>query len=137
MTIGTAHTRRRFSGPLAHGFGTCKTYLDAEVASVDIIAEEEVSSIGRVTADLEKLHEIEILAVHVAADGDWGIHFQEIGFTFQYLGTLFDDVECLLFGKPALAAEVLFEELQVWLGAIMGREELVLCRGLESWGLDV
>ena len=35
-----------------------RTHLDAEVASVDIVSEEEVSSIGGFATDLEEFHEI-------------------------------------------------------------------------------
>lgn len=37
-------------------------YLDAEVSSVNIISQEEISCCGRVTADLEEFHQI-ILAM--------------------------------------------------------------------------
>lgn len=34
------------------------TYLDAEVSSIDIISQEEVSCIGRATAHFEQFHQV-------------------------------------------------------------------------------
>lgn len=87
------------------------THLDAKVAAIHIVAEEEVSSFSRITANLEKLHQVEILAVDVATNGDGRVHFQQIGFAFQDLGTLFDNEQCLLLGEATFTVEVLFQEL--------------------------
>lgn len=65
--------------------------LDAEVATVDVVAQEEVSRLGRVAPDLEELHEIVVLAVHVTADGYGGVHLQEVGLGTQQLCALPDD----------------------------------------------
>lgn len=43
--------------------------LDAKVASVDVVAQEEVARVRRRSAHFEQLHEIVELAVHVAAHG--------------------------------------------------------------------
>jgi hypothetical protein len=37
-----------------------KTQLDAEVASADIVSEEEVAGLGGFTSDFEELHEIKL-----------------------------------------------------------------------------
>lgn len=113
------------------------THLDAKVAAIHVVAEEEVSGVSRITANLEKLHQVEILAVYVATNGDRCIHFQQIRLAFQDLGTFFDDEQCLLFGEAAFAVEVLFQELQIRLRAIVRREELILGRRFECWRLDV
>ena len=43
--------------------------LDREVAAIDVIAEEEVRGLGRITTDrVDQLVEIIVLAVHVATD---------------------------------------------------------------------
>jgi len=65
--------------------------LDTEVATVDIVAQEKVSRLGRVAADLEELHEIIVLAVHVATDGYGGVHLQEVGLGTQQLCALPED----------------------------------------------
>lgn len=114
-----------------------RTHFDAEVASIDVIAEEEIASLGRVTANLEQLHEIKVLAMHIPANGDWRVHFEKIGLTFQDLGALFDDVKRLIFGKTTLAVEVLFQELEVGFAAIMGREELILGGRMKGGRLDI
>ena len=97
-----------------------RTHLDAEVASINIIAEKEVASFSRVAADLKQLHKIEVLAMHITANGDWGVHFQEIGLALQDFCSLLDDKQSLFFGEAAFAIEVLLEELEVWLVAIVG-----------------
>ena len=43
-------------------------HLYAEVASVYVVAEEEVLGGGRGTSDLEELHQVVELAVDVSAD---------------------------------------------------------------------
>lgn len=65
--------------------------LDAEVAAVDVVAEEEVAGLGGVAADLKQLHQVVVLAVDVAADGDGGVHLEQVGLGAQDLGALADD----------------------------------------------
>ena len=51
--------------------------LDRVVASVDVVTHEEVVRVRRATSDLEELHKIVELAVHVSTDSDWaadGLH---------------------------------------------------------------
>ena len=60
--------------------------LDAEVAAVDVIAEEEVPGLSRVAANLEQLHQIVVLAVDIAAHGDWCVHLEQVGLGAQDLG---------------------------------------------------
>lgn len=121
----------------ARGVVTQATHLNAKITPVHVVAEEEVSSIRRIATYFEKLHKIEILAVYITTNGDGGVHFQKIGFAFQYLCTRLDDEQRLLFGKAAFAVKVLFEELKIRLGAIMRRKELVLGRRLEGWCLNI
>jgi len=87
--------------------------FDAEVAAVDVVAQEEIPRLGRVAADLEQLHQVVVLAVHVTAHCDGGIHLEQVGLLAQQFGTLADDPERLLLGQAALAVEVLLEELDV------------------------
>lgn len=42
-------------------------YLDAKVASVDVITQKEIFGCGRVSADFEQLHQVVILSMNVAA----------------------------------------------------------------------
>jgi hypothetical protein len=65
--------------------------LYAEVPTVDVVSQKEVSSLGRVTAHFEELHQIVVLAVDVAAHGDGGVHLEEVGFSAQDLGALSED----------------------------------------------
>jgi hypothetical protein len=65
--------------------------LDAEVTAVDVVAEEEVPGLGRVSANLKQLHQVVVLAVYIAADGDWGVHLEQVGLGAQDLGTGFKD----------------------------------------------
>ena len=45
-----------------------KTNLDSEVASVDVVTEEEVAVGGRGPADLEQLHQVVELSVDITTD---------------------------------------------------------------------
>lgn len=53
--------------------------FDTEVTTVDVIAQEQVSSLGGITSNLEELHQVVILAVDVTAHGNGGIHLEEVG----------------------------------------------------------
>jgi len=70
---------------------TIETYLDTEVTTVNIVAQEQISGLRGISADLEKLHQIIVLSVDVTADGNGGIHFQQIGFRPEDLGTSVDN----------------------------------------------
>lgn len=98
--------------------------FDAEITSVDVIAQEQIPGLGWVAAHLEQLHEIVVLAVHVTADGDGGIHLEEIRFLTQELGARLNDPEGLLVGQPTLAVEVLLQEGDVGFGVGRIFEEL-------------
>jgi hypothetical protein len=37
-----------------------ETHLDAEVASIDVVSEEEVAGLGGFASDFEELHEIKL-----------------------------------------------------------------------------
>ena len=113
------------------------THLDAEVASIDIVAEKEIASFCWVAADLEQLHEIKVLTMHITTDSNRGIHFQEIGFALQNFGPLLYDEQSLLFGEATLAIEMLLEELEVWLVAMMGGSELVMGGWMNGRSLNI
>lgn len=63
----------------------------AKIAPINIVAQEEVSRLSRVATDFKELHQIVVLAVDVAADGDGGVHLKEVGLLAQNLGTLLDN----------------------------------------------
>jgi hypothetical protein len=42
------------------------TNLDAEVAAIDVVAEEEIPCICRVPADLEQLHQVELYSSSIS-----------------------------------------------------------------------
>lgn len=52
--------------------------FDTKVATVDVVAQEEVSRLGRVASDFEELHQIVVLSMHVTAHGDRGVHLEEV-----------------------------------------------------------
>ena len=37
------------------------SYFDGKVASINVISEEEVASIGGMTSDFEELHQVELM----------------------------------------------------------------------------
>lgn len=56
-----------------------QAYLDAEITTVNVVAEEKIAGLRRVASHFKKLHEIKVLSVNVATDGDGSVHFQQIG----------------------------------------------------------
>lgn len=111
--------------------------FDAKVSSIDVVAEEEISRLGRVASDLEQLHQVVVLAVNVAADGNRGVHLEEVGLGTQKLGTLLNDPQRLLLGKPALAVEVLLEKVDVGLFLLVVFEKLLVRRLEHGRRLDI
>ncbi len=65
--------------------------LDAEITAVDVVAQEKVPRLGRVTADLKQLHQVVVLAVDVATHGDGGVHLEQVGLGAQDLAALPDN----------------------------------------------
>ena len=65
--------------------------FNTEVSSVNVVAKEKVSRLGRVTSNFEELHEIVVLAVNVAAYGDRRVHLKKVGLGSQELGPLLDN----------------------------------------------
>lgn len=65
--------------------------LDAEIASIDVVSQEKVASLCRVSSDLEQLHQIVVLAVNITTNSDGGIHLQQIGLSSENLGPLVDN----------------------------------------------
>ena len=55
------------------------SYLDTEVPTVNIVAQEQVACLCGVSTDFEKLHQVVVLAVNITADCDGSIHLQEVG----------------------------------------------------------
>jgi len=65
--------------------------LHRVVASVDVVAHEEVVLVGQTASNAEELYQIMELAVDVAANGDGRSHLLDIGLVNQdFLGLLTD-----------------------------------------------
>ena len=103
----------------------CEMYLYAEVSSVNIIAEEQIPSLCRITSNLEEFHQIKVLSMHITTDCDWRIHLEKIRFAFENLCTSLNDPECLFFRQSSFPIEMLLEVCQIGLGSVLRREELV------------
>jgi len=58
------------------------------VATIDIVAHEQVVGVGRLSADLEQLHEVVELAVDVAANCHRTLHFLNVRLLRQNLASL-------------------------------------------------
>ena len=54
--------------------------LDRVVATVNIIAHEQVVGVGRLSANLEQLSEVVELSMDVSADGDWSTDLLDVRF---------------------------------------------------------
>jgi hypothetical protein len=111
--------------------------LYAEVASIDIVTEEEVSGLSGVTSNFKQLHQIVVLAMNVTTDSNGGVHLQEVGLGAQKFGTLPDNPKSLLFGKTTLAIEMLLKKLKVGLGMGVIFEELLVGRLVHGRCLDI
>jgi hypothetical protein len=73
------------------------------IAAIDVISQEDVVRVGKMTADFEKLEKIEELAVNIAANGDWSGEGFDIGFALKdFSGLLEKRSEVALVGDFAL-----------------------------------
>ncbi len=82
-------------------------------AAVDEIAQEEVIGLGTHAAVLEELHEVEELAVDVAADGDGRIHMLHITLFDQDLARLEAELLHLRLGERLAFLELLNLQIQI------------------------
>lgn len=114
-----------------------KHTLDGEVASVDVVSQEQISGIGWVTTDLEQLHQIIVLAVNISTDGDWRIHLEQVWLLSENLASLVDNVDGLLLGETTFSVEMLLQECEIWLGWILLGKELLVGRCAHSWCLNI
>ncbi len=113
------------------------TYLNTEVSSIDVVTEEEVTSICGIAANLEQLHQVEILPMNVTTYSDGRIHLKQVRFRSQYLCTFTDNVQSLFFGQSSFTIEVLLEEGQIGLRRISRCPKLIICGGLHGRGLYI
>jgi hypothetical protein len=104
------------------------THLNAEITTINVVTEEKVSSFCRVTAHLEKFHQIKVLAVDIPAHRNRGIHFEQIRFILQHLRSHVYDPKRLFLRQTALTAKMALEEVEIRLAAILRRKELVFRR---------
>lgn len=65
--------------------------LNTEVASIDVISQEKVSRIRRITANFEQLHQVEVLTVNVTTDCNRRIHLEQVWLFPENFGTLIDN----------------------------------------------
>lgn len=97
------------------GCSTALTYLYAEVASVHVVAQEEISCGSRRSANLKELNQIEELAMNIAADGNWGLHIDHILLLAQQIGAVVDDAQGDGLLDAALEQKVLTQYIEVGL----------------------
>lgn len=71
--------------------GKRRTNLNTEIASINIVAQEKVSSLGGISAYFEQLHEIIVLPMNISTYCNGRVHLQEVGFSLQDLSTLSED----------------------------------------------
>jgi hypothetical protein len=67
------------------------SYLNTEVASIHIVAQEEVARLSRIATNFEQLHEIVVLSVDITAHSDGCVHLQQVGLGPQDFCALLDD----------------------------------------------
>ena len=112
-------------------------YLDTEITSVHIIAQEKISRVLGVSSNLKELHQVVILSVHITAHRDRGVHFKQVGLGPEDLGGARKNKQGLLLSKATLAIKVLLQEGEVRLRPIVGVVELLVGGLVESGSLDV
>ena len=61
--------------------------LNAEVSPIDVVSQEQVSRLCRVTAHFKELHEIVVLPMNITTHSDRRIHLQQIGLRLQDLAS--------------------------------------------------
>lgn len=62
--------------------------FNAIVATIDVIAHEQIVCVGQVSTDAEQLDQIVKLAVDVAANCDWAAHGLHVGLAYKNLSCL-------------------------------------------------
>ena len=87
--------------------------LDAVVASVNIVAHEEIVGVGRLAPDLEELHEVVELSVHVPAHGDGAHHPLHVALLGQDLLRLLAEDLHLVLGQLLALHQLLDPSVQV------------------------
>lgn len=65
--------------------------LDTEVSAVDVVAQEEIPRLCGVATNLKQLHQVVVLAVDIAAHGNWRVHLEKVWLCPQKLGALFEN----------------------------------------------
>mmetsp|Transcript_29348 Transcript_29348/g.76929 ORF Transcript_29348/g.76929 Transcript_29348/m.76929 type:complete len:312 (-) Transcript_29348:207-1142(-) len=86
--------------------------FEREVATVHVIAEEEIPCVLWIAAVLEQLDKVEELAVDVADDGDGGGHLEHVRFRPEHCLHLSEHPNAALVGQATLLLEVI-EQQQV------------------------
>lgn len=113
------------------------THFNTEITPVHVIAQEEITSLGRVAANFKQLHQVEVLAVDITAHCNGGIHLQEIWLALEHLRAPFYNPQCLLFSQSTFAIEMLLQKLKIRLAGILRGEKLLLAGRVEGWRLDI
>ena len=113
------------------------TNLDAKVTPIHVISQEQISGLGRITSDLKKFHQVKVLTMDVATDGNRGVHLQQIRLCTEDFCASVDNPQRLIFSETALSIEMLFEELEVRFRGISRGKELLLRRRMKGWCLDI
>lgn len=111
--------------------------FDTEVPSINIISKEEVSRLCWISTDFKELHQIIVLAVNISADSDGCIHLQKVGFLFQNLSSLLENIQCLFLSQTSFTVEMLLQECQVGLRWILRGEELLVGGRVHCRSLDI
>jgi hypothetical protein len=69
--------------------------------------------------------------MNVTTDCYGSIDIENIGFTLEQNGSLFDDPKCMVFADPPFVEEVILEKVEIGLVRIVRREELSV-----GWNAD-
>ena len=77
------------------------------------------------------------VAVQDAYTCDWGFDIEQVGLPFQNLSAFLDNIQRLFFSQSSLTIKVVFQESVVWFVWILFGPELLVCRYVHRWCLNL
>lgn len=111
--------------------------LNAEISSIYVVSQKQISCRLWASAFLEELHEVVILTVDVSTDCDGSVDVEDVRFRPEQRCCLVDDPKCMIVFYPTLSEEVVLQKGEVGFGAVWRGEELRIGGYVCGWCEDV
>jgi hypothetical protein len=106
--------------------------LDGKRSSVDIVSQKKVRCRGRVSTNLEELHEIIVLSMDVSANRHWRWNLKQVGLASKKISSIMNDSRRLVDGETPLFEKMILEELAI--GEPVRKKHVAVTRLERSWG---